>query len=190
MTLFWYGSLFGLMASTAPCFLGKLVKTGLSIFIQRSYCKDTLREFNKAPLFHPSLGPRAFLSLSLYFWLFPWSAKAGCAAQGISASFLLSLSHRRLRTTRLRSIKGPQQLGWVGWSLGFFQQLSKSVWADHTYPSLVIYTWLPPVHIWAEYVVYFPGQFISLWLRGASGQVYTEWDWCPQKERTVGSRGL
>ena len=50
-----------------------------------------------------------FLSLSLYFWLIPWSAKASCISQGILVSFLLSLSHRRLWTTRFRSIKGPQQ---------------------------------------------------------------------------------
>ena len=36
-TLFWYGSPFGLMASIALCFLGKLVKSGLLIFIQRNY---------------------------------------------------------------------------------------------------------------------------------------------------------
>ena len=48
-----------------------------------------------------------FLSLSLSLWLIPWNAKAGCITQGILASFLLSLSHRWLRTTRLRSIKGP-----------------------------------------------------------------------------------
>ena len=49
-----------------------------------------------------------FLSLSLYFWLIPWSAKAGCVTQGILASFLLPLSHHRLWTTRFRSIIGPQ----------------------------------------------------------------------------------
>ena len=32
-----------------------------------------------------------------------------CIKQGISASFSLSLSYRWLRTTRFRSIKGPQQ---------------------------------------------------------------------------------
>ena len=48
-----------------------------------------------------------FLSLFLYFWLIPWGAEAGCVTQGILTSFLLSLSHRRLQTTRFRSIKGP-----------------------------------------------------------------------------------
>ena len=33
---------------------------------------------------------------------------AFCINQGVSASFSLSLSYRRLRTTRFRSIKGPQ----------------------------------------------------------------------------------
>ena len=62
------------------------------------------------------LGPCVLLSLSLslsqslYFWLIPWSAKASCVTQGILASFLLSLSYRRLQTTRLRSIKWPQQV--------------------------------------------------------------------------------
>ena len=76
----------------------------------------TLTEFSKAPLFHQSLGPLAFLflsqsfSLSLYFWLIPWSAKAGSKTQGILASVLLSLSYRRLWTTRFWSIKGPQHI--------------------------------------------------------------------------------
>ena len=114
-TLFWHGSPFGIMAFIALCFLGKLVKSGLLIFMERSYWYiSTLTEFKKAPLFHQSLGPRVFLSfsfsLSLYFWLIPWSAKAGCITQGILASFLLSLSYRRLWTTRFWSIKGPQQI--------------------------------------------------------------------------------
>ena len=44
------------------------------------------------------------------FWLIPCSMKAGCVTQGILASFLLSLSHCRLQTTRFRSIKGPTLL--------------------------------------------------------------------------------
>ena len=44
-------------------------------------------------------------SLSLSFWLIPWSSKSGCVTQGILASFLLSLSHRRLWTTRFWSLK-------------------------------------------------------------------------------------
>ena len=66
-------------------------------------------DFNKAPLFHQRLGSPC-PSFSLSFWLIPWSAKASCVTQGIFASFLLSLSYCRLRTTRFRSIKGPQQL--------------------------------------------------------------------------------
>ena len=50
------------------------------------------------------------LSLSLYFWLISWNMKAGCVTQEILASLLLSLSHHRRRTTRFRSIKGPQQI--------------------------------------------------------------------------------
>ena len=46
-------------------------------------------------------------SLSLYFWLIPWSMKASCVTQGILASFLLSLAHRRLQTTRFQSNRGP-----------------------------------------------------------------------------------
>ena len=63
----------------------------------------------KTSLLHQSLGPRVFLSfsLSLYFCLIPWSPKAGCVTQGILASFLLSLSHRQLQTTKFWSSKGP-----------------------------------------------------------------------------------
>ena len=61
----------------------------------------------KIPLLHQSLGPRVCLSFCLSLWLIPWSVKAGCVTQGILASFLLSLSHRQLRTTKFRSIKGP-----------------------------------------------------------------------------------
>ena len=69
----------------------------------------------KYPCSTRDLGPHVLslslsLSLSLYFWLIPWSAKASCVTQGIFASFLLSLSYCRLRTTRFRSIKGPQQV--------------------------------------------------------------------------------
>ena len=49
----------------------------------------------KTPLLHQSFGPLVsfFLSLSLYFWLIPWSAEAGCVTQGILDSLLLSLSY-------------------------------------------------------------------------------------------------
>ena len=47
------------------------------------------------------------LSISLYFWLIPWSAKAGCVTQGLLASFLLSLSCCLLWTARFWSTKGP-----------------------------------------------------------------------------------
>ena len=50
------------------------------------------------------------ISLSLSFWLIPWSKKAGCITQGILPSFLLSLSHHRLQTTRFWSIKESQQV--------------------------------------------------------------------------------
>ena len=48
----------------------------------------------KTPLLHQSLGPRVFLSfclslsLSLYFWLIFWNAKASCVTQEILASLL------------------------------------------------------------------------------------------------------
>ena len=60
--------------------------------------------------------PCPSFSLSLYFWLIPWSAKASCVTQGILASFLLSLSYCRLQTTRFRCIKGFQQqrTAWCG----------------------------------------------------------------------------
>ena len=46
----------------------------------------------KHPCSTRDLGPCVLLSL--YFWLMPWSAEAGCITQGILASFLLSLSYR------------------------------------------------------------------------------------------------
>ena len=73
----------------------------------------------KHPRSTRDLGPRVLLSLSLslYFWLIPWSVKAGCVTQGILASFLLPLSYRLFQTTRFRSIKGPQQ----HWSFHFLK---------------------------------------------------------------------
>ena len=91
---------------------------------------------NKTPLLHQSLGPPFFLfhsfSLSLYFWLIPWSAKADCVTQGILTSFLLSLSYRRLQTTRLWSIKGPQQ-----YCICYQDQLSDSIVKLGAIPLLV-----------------------------------------------------
>ena len=67
--------------------------------------------------------PSFSLSLSLYFWLIPWSTKGGYITQGILASFLLSLSYRRLWTTRFQSTEGPQQVAprtgaWYMWYFG------------------------------------------------------------------------
>ena len=65
----------------------------------------------KTPLLHQSFGPRVFLSLSISLSLFLADSLERESqlplTQEILASFLLSLSHRRLRTTRFRSIKGP-----------------------------------------------------------------------------------
>ena len=65
----------------------------------------------KTPLLYQSFGPCVFLSffLYLYFWLISWSIEAGCVTQGILASLLLSLSPRRLWTTRFRFNKGPTE---------------------------------------------------------------------------------
>ena len=60
-------------------------------------------EFEQAPGVGDGQG-----SLSLYFWLISWNAKASYVTQEILAFFLLSLSHHGLRTTRFWSIKGPQ----------------------------------------------------------------------------------
>ena len=90
-----------------------LCKSGILIFIfvKNNYSIYAHTMLIKTPLLHQSLGPRVFLSfffsLSIYFWLISWNAKAGFVTQEILAS-LLSLSHRRLRTTRFWSIKGPQ----------------------------------------------------------------------------------
>ena len=88
------------------------VKSGILIFIftENNYSIYAYTMLIKTPLFHQSFGPRVFLSfsLSLYFWLISWNAKAGFVTQEILASLLLSLSHCQLWTTRFRSIKGPQ----------------------------------------------------------------------------------
>ena len=47
------------------------------------------------------------ISLSPYFWLIPWSTKASSVTRGILASFLFSLSHHRLWTTRFQFNQGP-----------------------------------------------------------------------------------
>ena len=99
----------------------------------------------KTPLLHQSLDSHVCLSffiflsfsLSLYFWLIPWNVKASCKTQGMLASFLLSLSHPRLWTTRFQSSKGPTlskglSTEWVAtafyWDvcLGAFTPLPKS----------------------------------------------------------------
>ena len=76
ITLFWYGSPFGLMASIAPCFLGNLYSlVSWSLSEEATlYCGIyiILTEFNKAPLFHQSLGPCVFLSLSLSLSISGW----------------------------------------------------------------------------------------------------------------------
>ena len=87
------------------------------LYLKKLPCK-TVYILTQNSINHPcstrDLGPCVLLSLSLslsqslYFWLIPWSAKASCVTQGILASFLLSLSYRRLQTTRFQSIKGPQ----------------------------------------------------------------------------------
>ena len=98
-------------------------KSGILIFIfvENNYLIYAHTLLIKTTLLQQSFGPRVCLSfflsfclsvclslsLSLYFWLIPWSAEAGCITQGILASLLLSLSHRRLWTTRFQSIKGP-----------------------------------------------------------------------------------
>ena len=98
------------------------------IFAENNYSIRAHAMLIKTPLLHQSFGPRLsfflFLSfsLSLYFWLIPWSAKAGCVTQGILVSFPLSLSHRQLRTTRLQSVKGPTTAAfriWLWICLGF-----------------------------------------------------------------------
>ena len=100
-----------LLASLVTCKVWSL-----DLYLKKLPVYILLTEFNKAPLFHQSLGPRVFLSfflspslsffLSVYFWLIPWRANASCLTQGTLASFLLSLSHRQLRTTRFLPLKG------------------------------------------------------------------------------------
>ena len=107
-TLFWYGSPFGL-ASLVTCKAWSLhlylKKLPVYILLQNSI-KHTCSIRAWVPV---SFSLSLSLSLSLYFCLIPWSTKAGSVIQGILASFLLSLSHHRLQTSRFWSIKGPQQ---------------------------------------------------------------------------------
>ena len=67
-----------------------------------------LNTFASLELWSPCLSFFLSLPLFIYFWLIPWNVKAESITQGILASFLLSLSHCRLWTTRFRSIKGPK----------------------------------------------------------------------------------
>ena len=87
-------------------------KSGILIFIfaENNYSIYAHTMLIKTPLLHQSLGPCAFLSLSLslYFWLISWNAKSSYITQEILAFFLLSLSRHGLQTTRFWSIKGPQ----------------------------------------------------------------------------------
>ena len=70
MTLFWYGSPFGLMVFIAPCFLGNLQSLVSWSLSEEATSIYTLTEFNKAPLFHQSLGPRVSVSVSVSLSLF------------------------------------------------------------------------------------------------------------------------
>ena len=106
-------------------------KSGIFIFIfaENNYSIYAHAVLIKTPLLHQSFGPHVsfclsvflFLSfsLSLYFWLIPWNAKAGCVTQGILASFLLSLSHSWLQTTRFQSIKGSTEISSLSHSIVF-----------------------------------------------------------------------
>ena len=90
------------------------------LYLKKLPCK-TVYILTQDSIKHPcstrDLGSLSFLlSLSLYFWLIPWSVKAGCVTQGILASFHLSLSYHRLRTTRFWSFKGPQRLSSGPWN--------------------------------------------------------------------------
>ena len=107
----------GLLAWRPPLLLASLVTRKIwspDLYLKKLPCITVyilLQNSIKHPCSIRVWVPLSFslsLSISLYFWLIPWSAKAGCVTQGILASFLLSLSHRRLRTTRFRSIIGPQ----------------------------------------------------------------------------------
>ena len=84
------------------------------------------------------------LSISLYFWLISWNAKAGCVTQEILASLLLPLSHCRLWTTRFRSIKGPQHRmipGPTYWTIRYAGNCSPLPAGSHTCGLLPQISW-------------------------------------------------
>ena len=114
----------------------------------------------KTPLLHQSFGSRVFLSFFLsiytYFWLIPWSAKAGCKTQGILTSFLLSLSHRRLQTTRFQSNKGPTNyiLGFTGGSV-IKNPPDKA--GDTGIRGSILGSWIPWRRKWQPTPVFLPG---------------------------------
>ena len=116
----------------------------------------------KTPLLHQSFGSRVFrsffLSIYTYFWLIPWSAKAGCKTQGILTSFLLSLSHRRLQTTRFQSNKGPTNyiLGFTGGSV-IKNPPDKA--GDTGIRGSILGSWIPWRRKWQPTPVFLPGKF-------------------------------
>ena len=64
---------------------------------------------------------------------------AFCVNQGISASFSPLLSYRRLRTTRFRSIKGPQQNAkLITLASGLYHQKDGSQYSYLTFNSVVL----------------------------------------------------
>ena len=93
-----------LLASLVACKVWSL-----DLYLKKLPC-ITVYILLQNPIKHPcsirAWVPMSFsISLSLSFWLIPWSTKAGCVTQGTLPSFLPSLSHHRVRTTRFQPLK-------------------------------------------------------------------------------------
>ena len=78
-TLFWYGLSFSFMASITPYFLVTCKVWSFDLYLKKLPCNMvyiSTQNSVKHPCSTRDLGPCVLLSLSLSFWLIPWSTEA------------------------------------------------------------------------------------------------------------------